>query len=127
MEMLLLHESLHFNAITEPFGPRMAEGITETATRHLVVKHGLLTERQVRRVQVYPLERRSVELVLEEVMKRRTIGRDEAVDLFLEAYVTGRQDRMEGIFGAGVWRRILELGGSRGTWQTHRIQEVLGK
>lgn len=51
MEMLLVHESLHFNAITDPFGARMAEGLTETATRHLVVKYGLLTEGDVRRIQ----------------------------------------------------------------------------
>jgi len=127
MELLLVHEALHFNKVAAPYGHDMAEGITETGARYLVLKYELLLPREVRRAEAYPRECKAVELVLEEVMNRTTKTRDEALELFLESYVTGRQDRMNEVFGAEAWKRVVSLSQSRGGWQTHRIKQALEK
>ncbi len=125
MELLLVHESLHFNAAGRPFGGPLSEGIAETATRYLILKYELLTPRDVRREEVYPLERKGVELILEGIMKRTARSRDEATELFLEAYLTGRQDGMTGIFGVEPWERVIRLSRSMEDWQTHKIKKAL--
>ncbi|HEV8335686.1 MAG TPA: hypothetical protein VGR67_04640 [Candidatus Polarisedimenticolia bacterium] len=68
MELLLVHESLHFNA-ADSFGHAMAEGITETAARYLVRKYDLLTSSAVGRSKAYPTERKAVEFVIERIME----------------------------------------------------------
>ena len=125
LEMVLVHESLHFNATEMPFGRPLAEGITETATRYLVLKYDLLTARELRREENYPLERKGIELILEEVARRTTGSRDEAIEMFLEAYITGRQDGMTKVFGVEPWERVIRLSQSAGDWQTHKIKRAL--
>ncbi|HLF95050.1 MAG TPA: hypothetical protein VJB14_16395 [Planctomycetota bacterium] len=127
MDLLLVHEALHFNKVSPPYGHEMGEGITETGARYLVLKYELLPPREVRRAEAYPRECRGVELVLEEIMKRTAKTRDEALELFLGAYVTGRQDRMNEVFGAETWTRVVKLSQSRGGWQTHKIKAALEK
>lgn len=125
MELLLVHEALHFNKVASYYGHEMSEGITETGAMHLVLKYDLLPMSAVRRAQVYPRERKVVELVLEEMMKRSAKSHDEALELFLEAYVTGSQDRMSEILGAEAWKRVVKVSRSRGGWQTHHVKAAL--
>ena len=126
LELVLMHESLHFNATDSPYGRSMAEGITETGARYLVLKHELLSPYAVRQEEAtYPLERKAVELVLEEMMKRKSMSRDEAVELFLGSYLTGNQDGMIEIFGAETWKGVVALSHTRGTWRANRIKDLL--
>jgi hypothetical protein len=125
MELLLVHESIHFNSTARRFGRPMVEGITESAARDLVVQYGLLDTREVSRTPVYPSERKGVEVLLEEIMERTGGSRDGATDLLLEAYLTGDQEDIIKIFGAEPWDRVVELSRSSRDWQTHKIKKAL--
>jgi len=58
----------------------------------------------------------------------RTGGsRDDAIDLFLEAYLTGNQDGMSRVFGVEPWAQVINLGQSDDGWQTHKISKALVK
>jgi hypothetical protein len=127
LELILVHESLHFNATGMPFGGPLSEGITETAARYLVRDYELVAEGKVNRVDAYPLERKGVEFVLEEIVGRTTRSHDEALELLLEAYLTGRQDEMRTVFGSEPWERVIGLSHTRGDWQIHKIAKALGK
>ncbi len=109
------------------FGLLLEEGLADIGARYLVVKYDLLTAYSLRRVDTYPIERRGIDLVLDEMGKRTGKSHDEAVDMFLGALLTGHQDRMEEIFGAETWQRVIKLSNSRGDWQTHRIKAALGE
>lgn len=122
-----MHESLHFNAVGKPFGSRLEEGVTETAARHLVLEYELLDAGKVNRAGAYLDEMKGVEFVLEGIVERTARSRDEALDVLLEAYLTGRQDEMEKIFGAEAWERVLKLSGTRDGWQTHKIEKAPGR
>ncbi len=58
------------------------------------------------------------------IMEKTGRSRDEAVDLILEAYLTGSQDEMTKIFGEQPWTKVLDL--SFGGWQASKIEKVLG-
>lgn len=125
MELLLVHEALHFNRIGSHFGHEMSEGITEAGARYLVLEYELLKPSAVRRAPAYPREVEVVEMVLEEMMKRASKSRDEALEIFLAAYVTGNQDQMSEIFGAEAWARVVEVSQSERGWQTHKVKAAL--
>jgi hypothetical protein len=125
MELLLVHEALHFNETGSHFGHDMEEGITEAGARYLVLKYELLEPGAVRRAEAYPRERKGVEYVLEEMMKRTSKTREESLELFLESFVTGNQDRMGEALGADAWQRVIKLSQSEKGWQAHRIKAVL--
>ena len=127
IELVLVHEILHYNKTGDVFGRPVQEGLAETGARFLVVKYDLLTTRSLRRLDTYSTERKGIELVLEAIMKRTGKSRDEAVDLFLGAFLTGNQDRMNEIFGDQTWERVIKLSNTRGDWQTHRIKAALGE
>jgi len=126
MELVLVHESLHFNRTGVRLGRPLSEGITETATRYLVLRYGLLPPREVSRTTAYASERKGVDLILEEIVKRTARSRDEATELFLEAYLTGNQQGMNNIFGVESWERVIKLSLSKDGWQTHKIKQALG-
>ena len=127
MELILVHESLHFNASGRSFGPPLTEGITETATRYLALKYELVSPGKLNKTQAYPLERKGVEFVLEEIMERTRRSHDDALELLLKTYLTGRQDEMNAVFGPEAWAKVLKLSQTDGDWQTHRIAKVLEK
>jgi len=124
-QLVLVHEGLHFNASVRPFGARLVEGITETATHYLLLKYDLMDERQIARSGAYPDERKVVALIIDEIAKRAPMGRDEALELFLAAYVTGNQDGMTRVFGDEPWQEVLRLSHTREGWQTHKIKKAL--
>jgi hypothetical protein len=123
---VLVHESIHFNKTGLPYGSSLTEAITESAARDLVVRYGLQTTAEIQRVPAYLEERKGVEYLLDEMTRRAMLTRQAALEMFLEAYLTGNQEKMAAIFGADAWSRVLELGGSDRTWQTHRIAKALG-
>jgi hypothetical protein len=125
IESVLVHEAIHYNKTGLPYGSSLTEAITETATRDLVVKYGLQTTAEIQRVPAYLQERKGVEYLLDEMTKRASLTRQTALEIFLEAYLTGSQEKMIAIFGENAWNRVLALGGSDQTWQTHRIAKAL--
>ena len=125
-QLVLVHEGLHFNASVRPFGGRLVEGITETATHYLLLKYDLMDERQIARSGTYPDERKVVALIIDEIVKRTSAGHDEALELFLAAYVTGKQDGMTRVFGDEPWQEVLRLSHTSEDWQTHKIKKALG-
>ena len=125
LAIVLVHESLHFNKRGTPWGVALSEAITETATRDLVVQLGLQTEADMRRNQAYTEERKGMDYLLEEMVRRSIPSRSVAVELLLAAYLSGNQETMEAIFGADAWNRVVALGESKQTWQTHRIARAL--
>jgi hypothetical protein len=125
IKLVLVHETLHYNKTGPEYGRPMTEGITEAGARALVLKYGLLSAHEVTKGGAYPSELKGIELVLEETMKRTGGSRDDALDLFLGAYLTGNQDPMCKVFGVGTWAEVIKLGWSDDGWQTHRIAKVL--
>lgn len=125
LAIVLVHESLHFNKRGTPWGVALSEAITETATRDLVVQLGLQTEADMRRHQAYTQERKGVDYLLEEMVRRSVPSRPEAVERLLRAYLSGNQEPLEAIFGVEAWSRVIALGESKQTWQTHRIARAL--
>jgi len=126
IETILVHESLHFNKTGRRYGRPLSEGITEVGTRYLLLKYGLLTAPAINRVPAYESERKGVDLVLDEIMKRTGGSREDATDLFLEAYLTGHQDVMNKLLGNETWESVLRLSQSERDWQTHKIKKALG-
>ena len=125
LELVLVHESLHFNATEEPFGARLAEGITEEGARHIVRKYDLVSAMALLTKDIYPQERKGVEFLLDRMKERANLEHDLALETLLEAYVTGRQDAMTKIFGAETWQRVLKLSDREEDWQTHKIEKAL--
>ena len=125
LPIVLVHESLHFNKRGTPWGVTLSEAITETATRDLVVRLGLQTEAELRRHPAYTQERKGVDYVLDEMARRSGASRPEALERFLGAYLSGNQEPMAAIFGADAWSRVLALGTSKQTWQSHHIARTL--
>ena len=123
--MVLLHESLHYNKTGPPYGGRIAEGITESATRDLAVRYGLHSSDDIRRSTSYATDRKGVDYLLEEIIKRSPMDRAAALDILLEAYLTGRPDKPAAIFGADAWQRVLALGHSEFEWNKNRILVAL--
>ena len=127
IELVLAHEILHYNKTGDAFGLPLEEGLADTGARFLVVKYELLTAYSLRRVDTYPIERKGIDLVLDEITRRTGKSHDDAIDLFLGALLTGNQDRMNEIFGVETWERVIKLSNTRGDWQTHRIKAALGQ
>ena len=105
IELVLVHEILHYNKTGDVFGLPLEEGLADIGARYLVVKYDLLTAYSLRRVDTYPVERKGIDFVLDEITRRTGKSHDESVDMFLGALLTGNQDRMQEIFGAATWKR----------------------
>ena len=127
IELVLVHESLHYNAADRTFGAAMIEGVTDVGARHLARKYELMSPGEIRSVDTYPLEREGVEQILEKITERTGQSREEALDLLLAAYLTGSQDEMAKIFGKEAWGRVLRLSGSTGSWHASKIRKALDK
>lgn len=125
MRIVLVHESLHFNKLGTPYGRPLTEGITESATRQLVLDYELLSKRHVRKSKAYPVERRRVDFIIDEMMKRAELDERECLELLLEAYVTGNQDKMNAVFGAEAWARVVNLSHTSDNWSTRQIRASL--
>ena len=127
IELVLVHESLHYNAAERPFGGALVEGVTDTGARHIVRKYDLLGAGDVRQAGTYPREREGVEYVLERIAEKTGSDREQALDMLLGAYLTGNQDEMTKTFGKDAWDRVLRLSGSLGSWDPPKIKKALGK
>jgi len=128
LELVLVHESLHFNAAEGPFGSSLIEGTTDTSARYLARKFELMSPSDLWRAESYPLERKGVETILEKMMERTGRSREQALEVLLETYLTGRQEAMTKIFGERAWNRVLRLSSAqRGAWQTGKIEKALGE
>lgn len=128
LELVLVHESLHFNAAEGPFGSSLVEGTTDTSARYLARKFELMSAGDLRRAESYPLERKGVETILEKMMERTGRSREQALEVLLETYLTGRQEEMTRIFGERAWNFVLRLSSAqRGAWQVGKIEKALGK
>ena len=126
IELILVHESLHFNATDGIYGRRLEEGVTEAAARLLVVRFGMLDADALKRLDAYPEERKAVERVLTGIMERTSRDHEYALEMLLAGYLSGQQAELNTVFGAGTWQEVLKLSHSRGTWQAHRVAKILG-
>lgn len=126
IELVLVHESLHFNATREAYGRPLLEGLTEAGAENIVLRKGLLTPGKVNRAGVYAQERKGVEFVVQEIMKRTNRSHEESLELLLESYLTGQQDKPVEVFGKDTWDKVVGLSMNDGDWQTHRLAEALG-
>jgi hypothetical protein len=127
LELVILHENIHYNKRGRSLGRPLNEGITETAARHIVILHELLPSRVLRDLEVYPRERKLVETIVREIMAETGSDHDAALDLLLAAYLTGDQSEMERIFGEDSWTRVIELSRSERKWHKLRsgVEAVL--
>jgi hypothetical protein len=127
MNLVLVHESLHYNKTGPDYGSPMLEGITESAARELVLKYGLLSAHEIAKSGAYPAEVKGVETVLGMMVSRSGGTREAALETLLEAYLTGNQENMIRIFGKGPWIEVMKLGESLEGWQSHKISKALAK
>ena len=127
LELTLVYESFHFNASGSPFGGSLSAGVTMSAAQYLVRKYDLLSAGKVNQVDAFPMERKGVEVLLDEMVKRTGRTHDEALEMLLEAYLTGKQDEIRKVFGSESWDRVLKLSYSKKGWQKHRIAKALEK
>lgn len=127
MNLVLVHESLHYNKTGPDYGSPMLEGITELAARELVLKYGLLSAHEIAKGGAYPSEVKGVETVLGAMVSRSGGTRESALETLLAAYLTGKQAEMIRIFGKDPWTEVMKLGESDEGWQSHRISKALAK
>jgi len=125
MKIVLVHESIHFNKIGTPFGSPLAEGITESATQRIILDYGLLPKGQARKSKAYPVEQKRVKYIIQEMMSRVDLNERQALDLLVEAYVTGDQSNLNQIFGVDPWARLLQLSRTTDNWSTREIDQAL--
>lgn len=127
LELILVHENIHYNKRGPSLGHPLTEGITETSARHIVRLHELLPGKILRNVQAYPRERELVDAIVRQIMDKTGVEHDAALDLLLAAYLTGEQSEMERIFGADSWERVLQLSRSERKWHKLRngVDEAL--
>ena len=120
LELILVHENIHYNKRGPSLGHPLNEGITETSARHIVRLHELLPGKVLRNFQAYPRERELVETIVQGIMDKTGADHDAALDLLLAAYLTGEQTELERIFGLDPWTRVIQLAISEGKW--HKLQ-----
>jgi hypothetical protein len=125
-EWVLLHESIHYNKTGQRLSRLLTEGITETLTRELGERHGLMTAKALRKHEVYLKERKLVGVILDAIMERTGRNRVAALNMLATAYLTGNQGEMQAIFGVEPWERVLKLTWSEDVKKTIRgVKEAL--
>ncbi len=129
MEVVILHETLHFNRIRKVYGRPLDEGITEEATRYLILKLGLGSRKMLSKEEAYSTERERVGVIIKELVKRTGMERGEAIELLLACLITGNQEPIEAILGEKPWVEVIQLswteGGSNDRWFNHDIRKIL--
>jgi len=123
LELILVHENIHYNKRGPSLGLPLNEGITETSARHIVRLHELLPGKVLRNFQAYPRERELVETIVQGITSRTGVDHDAALDLLLEAYLTGEQSGMERVFGTDSWTHVIEASRSEKKW--HRLRRCV--
>ena len=109
LELILVHESLHYNADNGSYGTPLLEGITDVGARHLIAKYGLLTRTTLRGTKTYVRERTLVELICARLAEETGSTEGEALETVLEAYITGDDGRLAQALGQQTWDAVVEL------------------
>ena len=127
LDLIFMHETIHFNQEGVWMGGPLIEGITDSAARHLVSKHGLVSDKQLRRHSTYEKERKLVDLIAGEIVERTGGDRESALDMLLEAYVTGDHTRIEAVLGKEAWDQVLDTSRTVRSWHlvTREVREAL--
>ena len=124
LELILVHESLHYNADNGRYGTPLLEGITDVGARHLVVKYDLLSRTKLRNTKTYVRERTLVELICSRLAQETGITEEKALETMLEAYVTGDDGRLADAFGKHTWDAVVELSRTR-KWRKSDLMKTL--
>jgi len=120
LELILAHETIHFNQQGSWLGRPLVEGITDRLARDLSASHGLVTEKKARRFVTYRRERALVDEIVTAIAERTGCDRAAALDMLVEAYVTGHPGRVEEALGSESWASLLEA--SRSAWGWHLVK-----
>ncbi len=124
MELVLIHESIHFQAGARQLSRSFTEGVTESAAELLARRWGLVTKGEVLQEGIYEEERAFIALLTEQIGQHTGATRDDALELLLGAYVSGDHAPLYGIFGTENWERVLELSRSD-PWPKRAIRRTL--
>jgi len=125
MRHTLIHEGLHFNKTGPGLGRTLAEGIAEAAATRLALEWGVVRKGTLRQANYYPRELQAVDYILDRMIERTGIRREQALEILLHTYLTGDSTEIEAIFGTAAWSEIVRA--SRGPGKLRKIaKRVLG-
>lgn len=127
LDLIFMHETVHFNQEGVWMGRALVEGITETVARDLATKNGLVTGKQSRNYATYARERKLVDFIIDKIVERTEGDRESALDILLEAYVTGDHSRIKNVLGEEAWDRVLNTSRTARAWHmvTRGVREAL--
>jgi uncharacterized protein (DUF2267 family) len=127
--LVLVHESLHYNAKDTRLGRRLCEGITEAAARRIARDNGLVSDRELREFSAYVEERDLVEVIQRGIVDRTARAPADALDLLVTCYITGDHAGLRQIFGAEAWDRLVDLSRDHKTWHQLEsgVKQTVGK
>ena len=124
LELILVHESLHYNADNGRYGTPLLEGITDVGARHLVVKYDLLSRTKLRNTKTSVRDRTLVELICSRLAEINGITEEKALETMVEAYLTGDDSRLAQAFGEQTWDAVVELSWTR-KWRKSDLMKLL--
>jgi hypothetical protein len=70
-------------------------------------KNGLVAGKQSRRYAAYERERKLVDLIVDKIVEGTAGDRESALNILLEAYVTGDHTRINDALGEEAWDQVL--------------------
>ncbi|ANM31392.1 hypothetical protein ABI59_20155 [Acidobacteria bacterium Mor1] len=120
---VLVHESLHYNAAWGFWGPVLVEAVTEAKARRISAEFGWPIKQN--REEYYPLARKRLDPILEQISARRSCTGDEALDLLFEDYLKGDDAHMTETFGVEAWSKIVDMSRAGRRWNKKDILKVL--
>jgi hypothetical protein len=103
----LIHESLHFNKTGPGLGRALSEGIAEVAATQLALDWDMVRRKTLRWTDYYRNEVEIVEYIVDRMLERTGMQREQAVEILLHTYLTGDSTEMESIFGAAAWSETV--------------------
>jgi hypothetical protein len=122
----LIHESLHFNKTGAGLGRPLSEGIAEAAATQLGLEWDMVRKRALRDAGSYAKELQIVNYIVDRMLERTGMRREQAVEILLHTYLTGDPAEMDAIFGAEAWSEVVRA--SRDVKKVRRTaKRVLGK
>jgi hypothetical protein len=124
LELILVHENLHYNATNGAYGPPLFEGLTDSAARRLVATYGLLGGAELRGKQTYPRERDMIDVLCRRLAEVSGKTEERALEMLLQAYLTNDDSALVEVFGAHAWGEIVELSWTP-KWRKSDILKIL--
>ncbi|ANM29776.1 hypothetical protein ABI59_09585 [Acidobacteria bacterium Mor1] len=129
VSVALVHQTLRLNRRIGEDGVRLGRpfqlGIAECLARHLVDKHALESKKALRRADVYAEDRVRVELILDALVDRGGLSREQAIYRLVGTYLSGNAEPMVEILGHHRWERLVEMSFKKRDWYPSPIEKLL--